>query len=96
MWMDHIGTFLSPDVTTEERITFVDENTLHYEQTITDPNVFTQPVTISVPFLRSVTDNPVDLMDLEDTSVENCEEELIHMMNVGQVPFPGYEGIAPK
>ena len=96
MWMDHIGTFLSPNVTTEERITFVDENTLHYEQTITDPNVFTQPVTISVPFLRSITDNPVDLMDLEDTSIENCEEELIHMMNVGQVPFPGYEGIAPK
>ncbi len=97
MWMDHIGTFLSPDVTTEERITFVDENTLHYEQTITDPNVFTQPVTISVPMLRALpSDNPVDAMDLEDTSLENCEEELIHMMNVGQIPFPGFEAIAPK
>ena len=96
MWMDHIGTFMSPDVVTEERITYVDQDTLHYEQTVTDPNTFTQPWTISLAFLRQYPSNPVDTMDLEDTSVENCEEELIHMMNVGQVPFPGYEGIAPK
>ena len=96
MWMDHIGTFMSPDVTTEERITFVDENTLHYQETITDPNTFTQPWTIALAFLRATPDNPMDLMDLEDTTVENCEPELIHMMNVGQVPFPGYEAIAPK
>ena len=96
MWMDHIGTFMSPEVTTEERITFVDENTIHYQETLTDPNTFTQPWTIAVPFLRATPDNPVDLMDLEDTTVENCEVELVHMMNVGQVPFPGFYAIAPK
>ena len=96
MWMDHIGTFMSPAVTTEERITFVDENTLHYEETITDPNVFTQPWKIALAFLRLQPDDIMDTMDLEDTTVENCEEELIHMMNVGQVPFPGYTAIAPK
>ena len=96
MWMDHIGTFMSPEVTTEERMTFVDENTIHYEQTVTDPNTFTQPWTLSVPFLRAMPSDPVALMDLEDTTVENCEPELIHMMNMGQVPFPGFFGIAPR
>ena len=96
MWMDHIGTFMSPAVTTEERITFVDENTLHYEETITDPNTFTQPWKIALAFLRLQPDDIMDTMDLEDTTVENCEVELIHMMNVGQVPFPGYEALAPK
>ena len=40
--------------------------------------------------------DPVDLMDLEDTTVENCEEELVHMMNVGQIVFPGFDAIVPR
>ena len=96
MWMDHIGTFMSNEVTTEERITFVDENTLHYQQTLTDPNTFTQPWTIALAFTRALPEDPVDLMDLEDTTVENCEEELVHMMNVGQIVFPGFDAIVPR
>jgi len=96
MWMDHIGTFLSPALETVERISLVDHNTLHYEQTMTDPNVFTEPVKIAIAFLRATPGDPMDDMDLEDTSVENCEFELKHMMNIGQVPFPGYEAVAPK
>ena len=96
MWMDHIGTFMSNEVTTEERITFVDENTLHYQQTITDPNTYTQPWTIALAFTRALPEDPVDLMDLEDTTVENCEEELVHMMNVGQIVFPGFDAIVPR
>jgi len=96
MWMDHIGTFMSPAVSTEERFTFVDRNTLHYQQTITDPNTFTEPWTISLALTRANSTDPLDAMDLEDTSVEYCENELKHMMNVGQVPFPGYDAIAPK
>ena len=96
MWMDHIGTFNSPDIMTEERFTFVDADTIHYEETITDPNVFTQPWKIAIAFLRQRPEDIKDTMDLEDTTVENCVEELRHMMNMGQTPFPGYKALAPK
>ncbi len=41
------GVFHSPDLHVLERYTLTDENTIHYEATITDPQVFTQPWTIS-------------------------------------------------
>ena len=41
------GVFHSTDLRVIERYTLVDDNTIHYEATITDPQVFTQPWTIS-------------------------------------------------
>ncbi len=41
------GVFHSVDLRVVERYTLVDANTIHYEATITDPQVFTQPWTIS-------------------------------------------------
>lgn len=41
------GVFHSTDLHVVERYTLTDENTVHYEATITDPQVFTQPWTIS-------------------------------------------------
>ena len=41
------GVFHSTDLRVVERYTLADNNTIHYEATITDPQVFTQPWTIS-------------------------------------------------
>jgi hypothetical protein len=41
------GVFHSADLRVVERYSLVDENTIHYEATISDPQVFTQPWTIS-------------------------------------------------
>jgi hypothetical protein len=94
-WFDHIGTFMSSDAKLEERLTFVDANTLHYEERIEDPSVFTQPWKIAIPLLRQPAKG-MDALDLEDTTVENCDNEIHHFLDQGQKPFPGYAAVAPK
>lgn len=95
VWFDHIGTFVSQGITMQEKMTLIDDNTIHYEATYTDPRVFTQPWTIAIALLRS-TAKGMDRLDLEDSSVENCEEEIHHFFNIGQRIFRGFDSIAPK
>ncbi len=95
VWFDHIGTFISDEATMVERFTYVDANTVHYEETITDPRVFTQPWKIAKALTRIPDPKGIDLMDLEDTSVEFCEPGLVHMIGAGQVPYRGLKSIAP-
>jgi hypothetical protein len=96
VWFDHIGTFVSPDITLTERLSYVDANTLHYQETINDPRVFTQPWTIALAFLRSTIEG-MDRMDLEDTTVEFCDSEIAHFFNVGQKLYRGFPAAAePK
>ena len=95
VWFDHIGTFVSTDVKLTERITYVDANTLHYEETVEDPKVFSQPWKIAKAFIRSSVEG-MDRMDLEDTSVEYCDSEIHHFFNVGQKLWRGYDSVAPK
>ena len=39
-WLDQRGRFFTDEAHVEERFTLVDDNTLHYQATITDDNVF--------------------------------------------------------
>jgi hypothetical protein len=95
VWFDHIGTFVSPAVKMTERLTFVDANTLHYEETIEDPNVFTQRWTMAMALLRA-TPTGMDALDLEDSTVEYCDNEIGHFYGVGQKLFRGYAAVAPE
>ena len=52
-WFDVVGTFHSDALHVDERYTFVDSATIHYEATITDPTVFTRPWTIAFPLIRN-------------------------------------------
>ncbi len=52
-WFDMAGNFHSADIHVLERYTPVDENTINYEATITDPKVFTQPWKIAFAFGRN-------------------------------------------
>ena len=56
-WLDAAGTFHSNALRVTERYAMRDANTIDYEATIEDPNVFERPWTIRVPLHRQ-TDLP--------------------------------------
>ena len=51
-WLDAAGNFHSNAMTLVERYTMLDPNTIDYEVTITDPNVFERPWTMNVKLVR--------------------------------------------
>jgi hypothetical protein len=53
--LSNVGDFTSDNAHIVERYTFIDKNTLRYEATIEDPNVYTRPWTLSSPFHRGHT-----------------------------------------
>ena len=56
-WFDRAGNFHSDMLHVVERFTARSEDTLLYEVTIEDPNVFTRPWTMSMPLYRRVEPN---------------------------------------
>jgi len=51
-WFDMSGNFHSEEMSLVERYTMLDADTIQYEVTIEDPQVFTRPWTISMPLYR--------------------------------------------
>jgi hypothetical protein len=51
-WLDMAGNFHSKAAQVEERYTLVNADTLNYEVTITDPNVYTRPWKMRMPAMR--------------------------------------------
>ena len=70
-WFDRVGNHHSFEMVVEERWTAAGPNHVNYSATITDPNTFTQPWTISFPLYRHVRDN---MQLLEFKCVEFAEE----------------------
>ena len=70
-WLDAAGTFHSDAMTSVERFTVVDADTIGYEVTITDPNVFTRPWTAAFPIRARRDKDAVDWFGkLETACVE--------------------------
>ena len=72
-WFDRSGNHHSYEMVVEERWTATGADHVHYEATITDPNTFTAPWTISFPLYRHVADN---MQLLEFKCAEFAEEFL--------------------
>jgi hypothetical protein len=72
-WFDRSGNHHSYEMVVEERWTATGANHVQYEATITDPNTFTAPWTISFPLYRHVADN---MQLLEFKCAEFSEEYL--------------------
>ena len=56
-WLDRAGNYLAPTSTVVEKFTPMGPNHMDYEATITDPNLYSKPWTISMPLYRRVEDN---------------------------------------
>ena len=70
-WLDMSGNHHSNSVHVVERYTALSENHLMYEATITDPETYTRPWTISLPLYRRIDEN---MQLLEFKCVEFAEE----------------------
>ena len=70
-WFDRVGNFHSFEMVVEERWTPGGPNHIDYSATITDPNTFTEPWTVSFPLYRHVQE---DMQLLEFKCVEFAEE----------------------
>lgn len=70
-WLDRTGTHHSAAMKVTERYTMTTPNHIQYEATIEDPEVFTEPFTISMPIYRRMEPN---LALLEFKCVEFVEE----------------------
>jgi hypothetical protein len=72
-WLDRAGNFHSWEMVVEERWTPMGANHINYKATITDPNTFTQPWSISLPLYRRMEPN---MQLLEFKCAEFSEEYL--------------------
>jgi hypothetical protein len=87
--LDQQGHFVTDEAVITERMTRLDENTIHYEATYDDPNVYTQPFTIAFGFRRDAADDPEIW---EEACHETNVEQLELFRNVGYRIYPGITG----
>lgn len=84
-WLDQAGNFYSDAVHMLERFTLVDADTIHYQVTIEDANVYTRPWTMVFPIKR-IKQRGFEL--LEDACHEG-EKNTPHLLGLGYKVYPG-------
>ena len=88
-WLDQRGRFYTEEARVVERVTLIDPDTLHYQATVEDPNVYTRPFTIALPY-RRISDAAYEIPELA------CYENNVELMEVyRQVGLDLYPGISP-
>ncbi len=88
-WLDQLGRFYTEDIEVVERLTLVDANTLHYEATVEDSNVYTRPFTIVLPYRRAADEN-YEIPELA------CYENNEALMGISRMSgFSVFPGITP-
>ena len=85
-WLDQRGRFYTEAAQVVERITLVDPDTLHYQATVDDPNVFTAPFTIAFPY-RRIGEEGYEISEL--ACYENNEALMGIYRQVGLEVYPG-------
>jgi len=88
-WLDQRGRFFSDEAHVEERFTLIDADTVHYQATVSDPNVLTEPFTMAIAYRRSTA---TDYELLEEACYENNELARQTFINVGYGIYPGMTG----
>jgi hypothetical protein len=78
-WLDMAGNFDTENLHVVERFTMVDQDTILYQATLTDPTIYTQPWTIALPFGR----NPDKNYYLLEFACREGEHDLQHYLDSG-------------
>ena len=90
IWLDRAGNFATSSLRVVERFTPVGPNHIRYEATLEDPNVYSEPWTISMPLYRRIEPNA---RLLEFKCVPFAEELMYgHLSKPGTGPDEGGEG----
>ncbi len=87
--LDQTGRFITDEAIINERMTLIDENTVHYMATFDDPNVYTKSFTIAFPFRRDTGPNPERW---EEACFETNADPMRLFRNNGFRIFPGISG----
>ncbi len=85
-WLDQRARFYTEEAYVVERLTLIDPDTLHYEATIDDPNVYTTPFTIVLAYRRS-TEEGFEMLAM--ACYENNETLMDLYRAVGYGVYPG-------
>ena len=84
--LDQQGRFITEEAKIVERMTLIDDNTIHYTATFDDPNVYTRPFTIAFAFRRDTVGNPEIW---EESCYETNADAMRLFRNTGRKVFPG-------
>ena len=85
-FLDQRGRFLTEEARVVERVTLIDANTMHFQATYEDPNVYTRPFTIAFAFRRNV----VEQTEVwEEACYETNAEQMQLFRNNGLRVHPG-------
>ncbi len=85
-WLDQRGRFYTEEAHVVERLTLIEPDTIHYQATVDDPNVYTRPFTVAFPYRR----NTVDGFEMaEGACYENNEQFLEIYRSIGFELYPG-------
>ncbi len=89
-WLDQRGRFYTEEVHVIEHLTLVDPDTIHYQATIDDPNVYMQPFTIALAY-RRIIEEGFEMLQVA------CYENNEALMEVYRaLGFSVYPGISPR
>ncbi len=86
-WLDQRGRFFTDEAHVVERFTLIDPDTIHWQATIDDPNVYTEPFTIALAYRR----RPVREL-WEEACYEDNALAAQTYRNVGYLIYPGITG----
>lgn len=90
-WLDQVGNFFSNHAHVVERFRLADANTIDYEVTIDDPDVFTRPWTMRLPLRRARVNrnDPYAGESWENACYEGNSQDTEHVRALGFKWFPG-------
>ena len=88
-WFDQAANFYTDAVRMAERFTHIDPDTIHYEVTIEDPNVYTRPWTMAFP-IRRFNDQEFELLE------EACHEGERNTQPLIGLGYRIYPGVAAQ
>lgn len=84
-WFDQSGNFFSDAVRMVERFTLIDADTVHYENTVEDPNVYTRPWKMAFRITRLKEEG----FELLEESCHEGERNTEGLIGLGYKIYPG-------
>ncbi len=84
-WLDQRATFYTEEAHVVERLSLIDADTIHFEATIDDPNVYTRPWTMAFPLRR----NTQERFELMEEACHEGEWNTEHRLRLGYKIYPG-------